>query len=162
MISEALGLLLGQIAILSMTRFFKAFPKPWVHKYAHPLVRRFLRCDMPNDPLNRTQLESICVPIPSATFRRHYMRMQIIIDSINKALLKLCNYDKQLIKFEETFIGSAIILAIIFGILLTILLWLRRLSYALPNEFPPNNKGNEQKYNCSKPKETYRETSNSV
>lgn len=60
-------------------------------------------------------------------------KTEIIIDSINQALLKLHNYDKQLIRFEETFAGSAIVLVIIFGILLTVLLWLQRLSYVLPN-----------------------------
>lgn len=66
------------------------------------------------------------------------MKVQVIVDSINQALLKLHNYDKQLIRFEETFVGSAIVLVIISGILLTVLLWLRRLSYALPHGFPQN------------------------
>ncbi|VDN89773.1 unnamed protein product [Brugia pahangi] len=139
MISEVLGLLLGQIAVLSMQRFFKAMPKLWIQKYLHPFVRQFLRCDESLDTVS--QSTSINVPISSSTcqqFLRFHMKMQIIIDLINQAFLKLHNYDKQLIRFEETFIGSTIILIIIFGILLTVLLWLRRLSYAIPHGFSQN------------------------
>ncbi|EJW78639.1 hypothetical protein WUBG_10453 [Wuchereria bancrofti] len=126
MISEVLGLLFGQIAVLSMQRFFKAMPKLWIQKYLHPFIRQFLRCDESFSPVynNRSQSTSISVPISSSTcqqFQRFHMRMQIIIDLINQAFLKLHNYDKQLIRFEETFIGSTIILIIIFGILLTVL-----------------------------------------
>ncbi|KAM3717801.1 Methylated-thiol--corrinoid protein MtsB [Dirofilaria immitis] len=144
-----LGLLLGQIAVLSMERFFKAMPRQWIRNYIHPFIRQFLRCDISTNAIyssNRTQFESI----QSSTLqqcRRINMRMQIIIDSINHALLKLHNYDKELIKFEETFIGSAIILLIIFAILLTILLWLRRLSYTLSDEFPQNYKRHQPKGN---------------
>lgn len=82
----------------------------------------------------RTQSSSTC-----NQFRTFHMRMQIIINSINQVLLRLHNYDKQLIGLEETFVGSAIILVIIFGVLLTVLLWLRRLSHALPEKFPQNS-----------------------
>ncbi|VDO25630.1 unnamed protein product [Onchocerca flexuosa] len=136
MISEVLGLLFGQVAVLSMERFFKAMPREWIRKYVHPSIRRFLRCDdISMNALygNRTQSGSILSP----TWQQ-CQRMQIIIDSINQALLKLHSYDKQLIRFEETFVGSAIILIIIAGILLTVLLWLRRLSCVLPHEFPQN------------------------
>ncbi|KAL3984622.1 hypothetical protein ACH3XW_35285 [Acanthocheilonema viteae] len=165
MISEVLGLLLGQISVLSMRRFFKALPKPWIHKYVHPIILRFLRCDTPSADIlycNRTQSESTYVAFPPSIcqhFQRFHTRMKIIIDSISRALLKLHNYDKQLIRFEETLIGSAIALIIIFGILLTVLLWLRRLSHTLPNSSPENNKRNEEEYNCWKQKKIYRERS---
>ncbi|VDK78727.1 unnamed protein product [Litomosoides sigmodontis] len=146
MISEVLGLLLGQIAVLSMQRFFKALPRPWIQK---------------------TQVESNCFPTASSICKKMQMRTQIVISSINEALLKLHNYDKQLIRFEETFIGSVIVLLIIFGILLTVLLWLRRLSHMLPNRTSQNNipllldeqERNEPKYDGSKRKETNQEIS---
>ncbi|EFO14957.1 hypothetical protein LOAG_13558 [Loa loa] len=73
----------------------------------------------------------------------------------------------ELIKFEETFVGSTILLIIIFGILLTILLWLRRLSYVLPsNEFSQNNvnilERHQREYYYSKGKETPQEVPVSV
>ncbi|VDK66856.1 unnamed protein product [Onchocerca ochengi] len=151
MISEVLGLLFGQIAVLSMERFFMAMPREWIRKYVHQSIRRFLRCDDISVNAvygNRTQSGSI----PSPTWQQ-CQRMQIIIDSINEALIKLHNYDKQLIRFEETFVGSTIILIIIAGILLTVLLWLRRLSCVLPHGFPQNYKGYQREHYSLKPKD---------
>ncbi|VDM99169.1 unnamed protein product [Thelazia callipaeda] len=51
MILQALGLLLGQIAVLSMQRFFKTLPRKWFREHLHPIVRRILRCGLPADSL---------------------------------------------------------------------------------------------------------------
>ncbi|VDN23275.1 unnamed protein product [Gongylonema pulchrum] len=132
MISDVLGLLFGQIAVLAMLRLFKTMPRQWFREHIHPAIRWVLRCGMPNCA-SRNIRNLKANSASHSNVEKDDGEAKAIVKTIEKALLNLRNYDLQLLHFEETFIGSLVTLMVIFCILFTLGLWLRRLFYLLSN-----------------------------
>lgn len=99
----------------------------WI--FWNPNNQWLLKCRTESAGLISTSI----IPYKWQHFPMFHLKMQNAFNSMYEVTLKLVNCDKQVTSFEETFVGSTIILIIIVGILLTVLLWLRRLwYYSLP------------------------------